>query len=367
MTELLKALLSVQSDTGACDDMQAFLLAFAANNKLNVREDLAGNIYMIKGASQTYPCAVAHMDTVHRITKGGIEPVVVNGLVTGMNPLTMEQTGIGGDDKCGIYAALICLQTLPEMKAAFFVDEECGCDGSNNCDLEFFKDCRYILQADRRGKEDWVKDISGPLGSKAFQKAVRPIYQKYGYKPCSGMMTDVMELRDRKVGVSVANMSAGYYSPHMDCEFISLKSLDNVINMMVDIFTNVTDVFPFVTNRSSYNWRRATTFAAGEHDGSWTKDGSGQWSKKYPALDNTKRIKNLGDTDDSKFEEEMRRELIEEQGISQLDMTTPCEVKCTECGDILPTDDMVQISNNCSVCHECYDKYFGDIKPGVTS
>jgi hypothetical protein len=155
--------------------------------------------------------------------------------VTGMNPVTMEQTGIGGDDKCGIFVALNAMNELPACKAAFFRDEEIGCIGSGKADLEFFKDCRFVLQADRRGNSDFVTDICGPLSSKSFQSDVSPILRAHGYKPCSGAMTDVQELRDNNVGVSCANMSAGYYNPHRSCEFINLKDLDNVAEMVVAI------------------------------------------------------------------------------------------------------------------------------------
>jgi putative aminopeptidase FrvX len=47
-------------------------------------------------------------------------------------------TGIGGDDKCGVYACLELLKELPNLKAAFFVSEETGCHGSKKADPNFF-------------------------------------------------------------------------------------------------------------------------------------------------------------------------------------------------------------------------------------
>jgi hypothetical protein len=39
-----------------------------------------------------------------------------------------KPTGIGGDDKCGVYACLELLKELPNLKAAFFVSEETVAD-----------------------------------------------------------------------------------------------------------------------------------------------------------------------------------------------------------------------------------------------
>jgi len=253
MNKLLADILAIQTESFNCGRMQEFLIRHLQQSGADVLQDKAGNIYATKGKSDTYPCLVAHMDTVHSIHDDGfIVPVEINGLITGINPSTMEQTGIGGDDKCGIYAALYCLSKLKSAKAVFFVDEEVGCIGSSDCWMEFFSDCRFVLQADRKGNSDWVNDISGPLGSAEFQDAVSPYLKKWKYKPCDGLMTDVEALRDGGIGISVANMSAGYYNPHRDTEFICIEDLDNVSAMMLSICTHVTDVFPFKYQRPKY-------------------------------------------------------------------------------------------------------------------
>ena len=247
MTDLLYSILSIPSESGNQAAMQEFITAHCEEHGYAWRLDAVGNIYVTKGAklAGTFPCVVAHLDTVHAIKDGGICPVEIDGKVTGINPLTMEQTGIGGDDKCGIYAALVCLASLPVCKAAFFVDEEIGCRGSSQADISFFRNARFVLQADRRGSTDFVTDIGGPLASKAFAKAVLPFLRSHGFSPCSGMMTDVEALRDGGVGISVANMSAGYYNPHQACEFIVIADLDNTIALMVAICGNLGASYPF--------------------------------------------------------------------------------------------------------------------------
>lgn len=257
--KLLWSILHTESESGNCDMMIDLVLEHCQTHKYDARQDTLGNIYITKGNATTYPCIVAHMDTVHDITGDGIALVQLGDNVTAINPATMEQTGIGGDDKCGIYAALHCLSSLPCCKVALFVDEEVGCIGSYAADISFFSDCRFILQADRRGNSDFVTDICGPLSSPAFQSAIAPVIKSHGYKTCAGAMSDVMALAENKVGVSVANMSAGYYNPHQACEYINLEDLANVTEMMLAI-CKLKDSFPFI--REARKSPRVKTFRA---------------------------------------------------------------------------------------------------------
>ena len=86
-----------------------------------------GCIYATKGETNLYPCIVSHMDTVHNIEEN-LTPIEVNGNIIGFNAVTMEQIGIGGDDKVGVFIALECLNNFDNIKAVFFRDEETGCE-----------------------------------------------------------------------------------------------------------------------------------------------------------------------------------------------------------------------------------------------
>ena len=234
--KLLYSLLAIESESHDSREMEAFILRHARRRRWDVSTDHLGNIYITKGRADVYPCVVAHMDTVHAIMGEPIVPVEIAGKVTGMHASNMAQTGIGGDDKCGIYAALQVMAKLPACKAAFFVDEEVGCLGSSDCDMLFFADCAFVLQADRRGNSDFVTAIGGrPLASDAWLSAVAPLLNAHGFSPCAGAMTDVQALRDNGVGICCANLSAGYHNPHSDGEFIVLSELDNVTKLMLNI------------------------------------------------------------------------------------------------------------------------------------
>ena len=245
MNTLLKNILHIETCSGEETTMRNFIVEHCQKSGFDVSTDEFGNVYVTKGKADSFPCYVAHLDTVHPISGDGIALVSLGDNVTGFNPVTMRQTGIGGDDKCGIYCALRCLEELPACKAVFFSDEETGCHGSGDCDLSFFADCRFVVSADRRGNDDFVTDISGPLSSKQFLADVKPILKKYGFKHSTGAMADVMELRNRDVGVSVANISAGYYNPHQDAEFINLPDLENGLSLMLAMGKEMKDVYPF--------------------------------------------------------------------------------------------------------------------------
>jgi len=342
MNPLLQKILQIESESYDQTEMQNFLIGHADQEGLDAQQDEAGNIYITKGKAKTYPCVVAHMDTVHNIHGDGIVAVEVNGLVTGINPVTMEQTGIGGDDKCGIYAALFCLHNLKACKAVFFVDEEVGCNGSSDCVLEFFEDCRFVLQADRRGGGDWVSDISGALGSPEFQEAVAPIIARYGYKPCHGMMSDVMALRDSKVGISVANMSAGYHNPHQASEFINLKELDNVSDMMVALCRELVECYPFTYVAPARGW---------------------DWSQRSGGLNGPKSKTGVSDWF---WEKKMKAEAKETSQSMFPDFgDTVVEIEqeyCQNCHSIYPPDDLVHVASDCFICRGCHREVYGRSK-----
>ena len=50
-------------------------------------------------------------------------------------------TGIGGDDKAGVFICLQLLEKLDSCKVFLPVAEETGCNGSKEADPEFFTRC----------------------------------------------------------------------------------------------------------------------------------------------------------------------------------------------------------------------------------
>ena len=214
-----------------------------------------GNIYATKGNADKFPCVVSHMDTVHDIGED-LTVLDIDGVLTGFNCYTMTQSGIGGDDKVGVFVCLQALDKCDNIKAVFFRDEEVGCGGSYQADKDFFTDCKFVLQCDRRGNTDFVINASGyELSNSLFQDDVLPILTKYGYSFSDGAMTDVMALKSLGIPCSMANISCGYYNPHMDNEYVVIGDVYNVLDMVLDIIHELPNKdYSFVSKTKSTNY-----------------------------------------------------------------------------------------------------------------
>lgn len=244
--DLLKQLYKVHSPSHHEEPMQKFILAWLKKNQPTVKVSLdkAGNIYVTKGDAETFPCVVAHMDEVHDKRPAHFKVVVYkDNYILGGDSELLRPCGIGADDKNGIWVALKLLSKFESMKAAFFVGEEVGCTGSNRCDMKFFDDCRFVLQADRKGGSDFIEKANGvELCGQAFKSALK--LSQFGYKATDGLLTDVMTLKNRGLKVACANVSCGYYNPHTVDEYTSFYELENCLAFFEHAFTEITTVQP---------------------------------------------------------------------------------------------------------------------------
>lgn len=243
---LLERILCVQSYSKEEDMMRSEIIAIlkeyrATLTKAKQRElkifQKEGNIFVTKGKikkKEKYPCIACHTDTVHRIIKQ-YDVFEYNGYYYAMDGVNIEQTGIGGDDKVGIFIALEMLLTKDVLKACFFCEEEIGLLGVGRAPISFFKDCGYVLECDRKGDDDFVNSIGNTtLYGDKFSKAVAPIIKKYGYSESFGGSTDVAAIK-RKLDICVANMSCGYFHPHSDREVVHTESVMRTANMVSDL------------------------------------------------------------------------------------------------------------------------------------
>ena len=256
--ELLKTLYSIYSPSGNEKKMRRFIKRWIMNNVSNtqITTDLKGNIYVSKGMSESYPCIVSHIDQVQKTHSKDFVCIESEDVIFGYSPKNRRQEGLGADDKNGIWIALKCLQKYSTMKAAFFVEEEVGCRGSSAADMDFFTDCRFVIQCDRRGNSDLITSISfTELCSKEFIEATG--HELFGYSPTEGMMTDVLELKEKSLAVSCINMSCGYYEPHTSQEITDKNDLLNCLAFVEHIIENCTTVYPHEYEGSYYgyyNW-----------------------------------------------------------------------------------------------------------------
>lgn len=150
--------------------------------------------------------------------------IVAGSIIVGYDHRKRRVTGIGADDKNGVWMCLECLKDFKVMKCAFFVQEETGCKGSGAADMSFFADCRFVVECDRKGDSDMVTDINGTaLCSRDF--ITKAQLRRHGYKTAHGLFTDVYALKRKGLGVSCVNLSCGYYEPHTDHEYTVIADL----------------------------------------------------------------------------------------------------------------------------------------------
>lgn len=254
-----KELLSVPTQTYRETQMINHILGYVKTlpDILDVYTDHKENIYITKGVlekGEYYPMFIAHTDTVHTIdTINVVEEQHKKPHTFGINyddtKYTMlkayndegNPTGIGGDDKNGIFIALELLQILPKVKVGLFVSEETGCIGSSECDVNFLQDVGYAVQFDCPTDKLITETCSGiklfDKDSKFFKtiknvfvetmEIDRAILQNHPY-------TDVSQIK-KKGDFACINLACGYYNMHTKSEMVCIDDVEKSINVGKEI------------------------------------------------------------------------------------------------------------------------------------
>lgn len=241
---LLIKTLSIQTKSNQDSSMVTFIENFLSKNKIKFKKDGYGNIYVKKGKSKSYPCIVSHIDTVHSlIGDNNFKIFKLDDILYAMNSLLGSQTGIGGDDKVGVYITLQLIKDLDNIKAVFYRNEEIGCLGSKHSiqnKKSFYNNCNFILQCDRKYKSDLITTSGGiKMCSTDFTNALQPYMKKYDFKEETGISTDVDKLVKEGVGISCVNISSGYYRPHTDTEVVKISEVNNTFDFVKDVIENL--------------------------------------------------------------------------------------------------------------------------------
>jgi len=242
--KLLKKLYLIDAKSGSEKAQRDFIIKYVKDHIKGAVSitDNKGNLYVTKGQSETYPCVVSHLDEVHQKRHKSFKIIESDGFIMGMNVYTRERHGIGADDKNGIWVCLKCLEKFDAIKCAFFVQEETGCIGSGQANMEFFSNCRFVVQCDRKNNGDFINKISGvELCSKDFINDAK--LKDFGYKATEGALTDSYKLKMKGLKVSCCNMSCGYYEPHTSSEYTYFPDLQKCLNLVEHIVANCTKVY----------------------------------------------------------------------------------------------------------------------------
>jgi putative aminopeptidase FrvX len=246
--DLLKEVLSVPTVTYQEERMVAYIANWLVENNIEYYIDINNNIYATKKEQEVpedfyYPCVIAHTDTVHNIDTINVREENLRNaqeqLKLSLKAYNNEglPTGIGGDDKCGVFACLTLLKELPYLKAAFFVSEETGCHGSRKADPEFFSNVGYGIQFD--APENWMiteqcyGNILFDRNSDFFEKCDKVLTEGMNNEDMRYMIhpyTDVYALRNL-FDFSCINFSIGYYNYHTPHEYVVVEDVFNGIDM----------------------------------------------------------------------------------------------------------------------------------------
>lgn len=243
--EFLKELLSVRTATYNEELMVQYICDWLDKERIPYVVDEMMNVYATKTTQgyedKLYPCMVAHTDTVHHFED---EIIVQEEQLPNrqkQNKLSLKgydpngkPVGIGGDDKCGVYGALVSLRDLPHLKAAFFVSEETGCWGSRKASPEFFSDVAYAIQLDAPSNYMVTEVCSGirlfDRNSEFFRIADEVLTEKFAHHEFQiHPYTDVSQLKI-KFDFSCINFSCGYYNYHTMHEYVVVEDLQNAIH-----------------------------------------------------------------------------------------------------------------------------------------
>jgi len=237
----LKNLLSIPTYTWEEDD----LINYIVENYSDLCDTLEvydiGNMYLTKGKSEYYPCFVAHLDTVHQKVDMVVEEEMLPNAqgelklaLKAYEEISGKPTGIGGDDKAGVFICLELLRELESCKIFLPVAEETGCHGSKKANPDFFTNVSYAIQFDSTENNTMSKTLMGtPLFEEDgdFIGKVKNLINEHGLTEWRHHpYTDTMIL-SQKFDFSCLNFAAGYYRYHTKDEYVVIEDVKNTLNL----------------------------------------------------------------------------------------------------------------------------------------
>ena len=191
-----------------------------------------GNFILVHGVAPVM--LVAHLDTVH-------EEPVRQICATEDGNILMSPQGIGGDDRCGVFA-LVKTYALSPVKPwlLFTCNEEIGGVGAENFCLAYeqgqlpseLSALKFLVEIDRRGANDAV-----------FYDCDNPDFEEYiagkGFITAHGSFSDISVIAPT-LDVAAVNLSSGYYNAHRLHEYIVRSELEHTIQKVCEIVAEST-------------------------------------------------------------------------------------------------------------------------------
>ena len=186
-----------------------------------------GNFILVHGKAPVM--LVAHLDTVH-------EQLVKDICLSADGNIIMSPQGIGGDDRCGVFALVKIYQSAQVKPWLLFTcDEEIGGLGAKKFCLAHqqlqllneLDDLKFLIELDRKGKNDAV-----------YYRCDNPDFETYisgkGFKTAQGSFSDI-SLIAPELGIAAVNLSCGYTNAHTLHEYINRSKLERTIERVLEI------------------------------------------------------------------------------------------------------------------------------------
>ena len=245
--DFIKDVMSIPSCSSKERMMKEYITQFANDRGIELEEDAKGNVYLTKGRSTNgyYPCLVNHMDTVQEWQNSLIDRHerlnVLERACNGHTELYTAGGGIGADDKLGCAIALALVDTLPVVKAAFFVEEELGMRGSKELNRNWFKDVGFCLSFDSPGRNRSSRLCSGRqlYSDTFFHEVLRPICTEHGITNFnSEPYTDVTQIRDQ-TPIMCYNVGNGGYDAHRHSEYLVIEDAQSAYKFGLDLMRKI--------------------------------------------------------------------------------------------------------------------------------
>lgn len=292
-------------------------------------------------------CLCAHMDKVPRYES--IKEILYHSIPSTKSGkikdvwLNSEQ-GIGGDDRCGVYAIFCMLARGHRPSILFCMGEEVGCCGSRKFTQDFapsfLSDINAFIQIDRRGHNDCVRYTDD---NPKLTKAVC----KFGYEHAYGSFTDICTLMPH-FGVSGVNLSSGYYHEHTGkTEYVSMKDVNYLIEHLDKILKS--DIFK---KRYEYKARTYSFYGSSYHSyGGFASREKKSHSEQLSLFKGMPYIDNQPD---------------EELNSNYADYEVPGLYPCDYCGEFFGEEEAtpVYFSDDCDdvmfVCPSCAESFIKD-------
>lgn len=208
----------------------------------------------------------AHMDTVHKkLVTDFYEDIQTDKNEKVTHTISSPQ-GIGGDDRCGIYAILKVIESGYLPYVLFCEEEEVGGIGSGKfCKTKYITELsnmKFLIELDRANSNDLV------FYSNANQDWINWVEDETNWIKSWGTFSDISHLSPA-CEVSSVNLSCGYYKAHTVYEYVIMEELLETIEMTKHLLEASEKVETFEYIEKKYNTRyygMYNTFGGEDYD-----------------------------------------------------------------------------------------------------